>query len=44
MEKETIYPLFTGPVDNGYKLQINQQPKPLNINFYWEAKYTGTHP
>lgn len=38
MEKETIYPLFTGPVDNGYKLQINQQPKPFNINFYWKEK------
>ena len=38
MEKETTYPLFTGPVDNGYKLQINQPPQPFNINFYWKEK------
>ena len=39
MEKETTYPLFTGPVDNGYKLQINQPVNnPFSISFYWKEK------
>ena len=38
MEKETTYPLFTGPVDNRYKIQLNQPVRPFSISFYWNKK------